>query len=297
MARTRLRGVELVGTRIAIEVPSNLDWSWSGEAIEHFSCSPESPDVYVGVRIGVADAVPSDGIVYESGGHTFEVGRRVDDWVIAVHGRGRFERVAVFDDSFSEGEVVVSPSAAAAGVAPFGHPLDEIVALHRVVRAGGLIVRGSAVPRDQRALLFLGSAQAPAADGCWGSARSQRLDGDRLALLPAERGIRLCGTPWHSDPLLSRPFSVSLDAVHVIEPARALFAERQDDCDAIQALLAHALAPVHDPACADWLLEGARRVTSQVPVLRLGLPEEKRVLPFTWGGSEAALAFAPPAAS
>jgi hypothetical protein len=56
----------------------------------------------------------------------------------------------------------------------------------------------------------------------------------------------------------------------------------------------HAVAPIHDPLCADRCFDAAVGIADQIPVVRLGLPEEKRVVPFTWGRSDTALAFAPP---
>jgi hypothetical protein len=303
MARTRLRGIELAGSRIAIEVPSHLDWMWPDERYSAFTGSPEGAAVHVGVRVGEPAEVPPAGFVYESSTHRFEVAERGDGWVVAIHSCQGLERVAVFDDDFKQGEVTILPDAAARGVAPLAHPLDELIALHRVARKGGLIVRGSAVIRDDRALVFLGSSTPPSGSGGgsrdteatgWRRAGSQQLRGDRIVLIPEVDGVRVLGSPWHSDEALSRPFNARLDALHVIQPARAVFADRLDLDDSISELLVHAFAPIHDDRCAERLFDAAADAVSHVPVLRLGLPEEKRVVPFTWGTSEASLAFAPP---
>ena len=304
MARTRLRGIDLAGSRIAIEVPPHLDWIWPHENYAAFTGSPEGAAVHVGVRVGNAPSTPQRGFLYESTSHRFEVGERGDDWVIAIHSRQGLERVAVFDADFKQGEVTVLPEAAERRIAPLAHPLDELLALHRVVRGGGLVVRGSAVLRDDRALVFLGSGQpaTPTNAACehpreasgWRRVGPEALRGDRVVLVPEVDGVSVVGTPWHRHEELARPFRARLDALHVIQPSRAVFADRLDADASVTELLEHAFAPVHDDRCADRLFDAAAAITRHAPVLRLGLPEENRVVPFTWGRSEAALAFSPP---
>jgi hypothetical protein len=293
MSRTRLRGVELAGTRIAVEVPTSIEGSWPAMRHEAFECSPEGADVYVAARVGKPLDVPLEAFVYESESHRFEIAERGEDWIVAVYGANGLERTALFDDAFSEGEVVVSDAAASDGVNPLEHPLDELLLLHRIVRAGGLVLRGSVVLRDDRALLFLGGARPPGAPTP-GRDRVTRLAGQRVVVLPAVDDVRAVGSPWTGAIELPATFSARLDALHSIRAARAVFADRLDSDGALEEVLAHALAPIHDPYCADRCFEAAAGIIERVPVLRLGLPEEKRVVPFTWGRSDTALAFAPP---
>lgn len=297
MSRTRLRGIELAGSRVAIEVPAGLDWRWPGERYESFASSAEGAQVYVGVRVGSAPSVARRGFVYESQSHRFEVAERGDDWIVSIHGGDGLERTAVFNDAFSEGEVVLSPAAASLGVAPLAHPLDELLVLHRVVRAGGLVLRGSLVLNDERALAFLGTG-APAggesAPHYWRKADTQRIAGERLVVLPSLEAVRTVGCPWIGIDGGARPFNARLDAVHSIRPSRAVFADRLDRDDAVGELLDHAVVPIHDPRCAERVFEAAAGLVDRVSLVRLGLPEEKRVIPFTWGRNDTALAFAPP---
>ena len=53
--------------------------------------------------------------------------------------------------------------------------------------------------------------------------------------------------------------------------------------------MTHAVAPIHDPLCAARSFDAAAGLIERVPVVRLGLPEERRVVPITWGRSDAAL--------
>jgi hypothetical protein len=263
--------------------------------------------------VGTADVSLEDPFVYACDGRTFEVGRAGRDWVIAVHGRDRYERVARFDERFEEGEVVVSPALAAQRRYPLEHPLDELVLVHRLAREGGLILLGSVVIREGRALAFVGQDSAtrepeaesglppgsPAREHL-ASGRGWRRLGDpllapnHLVLRIADLGVRVYGTPWQARSGLASPASARLDAVHVIRPAKAVYAERLHGAAACSELLAHVIAPVHDPESPDRLLRVVEQVARRVSVTRLGMPEENRVVPFTWGQRHAALAFAPP---
>ena len=285
--------MELAGTRIAVEVPANVEANWPGMRHEPFVCAPEGADVYVGVRTGTPPEAPRDAFVYQSGSHRFEVAERGEDWIVAVHGPGGLERTALFNDSFSEGEVILSECAAADGVTPLDHPLDELLLLHRTVRAGGLVLRGSVVLREDRALLFLGGTRAPVAEPQPDRAVA-RLAGPRVVVLPTIDGVRAVGSPWTRGVELPAVFSARLDALHSIRPSRAVFADRLERDAAVEEVLTHALAPIHDPLCADRCFEAAAGIIDRVPVVRLGMPDEKRVVPFTWGRNYTALAFVPP---
>ena len=74
-----------------------------------------------------------------------------------------------------------------------------------------------------------------------------------------------------------------------------MYAERLANESAAGELLQHVYAPVHDPECTERLMEAASGVARLVPVMKLVLPEEDRVVPFTWGQRQAALAFSAPA--
>jgi len=305
MGRTRLQGIEIAGIRIAVEIPSALRRAaqerGSGPSPEPlFGASAANPDLTVGVRIAQA-ALPQDcePIVYASAGATFDIARSAGAWWIAVHGRRRCERVARFERDFSGGEIWIAPELAGEGLHPLAHPLDELVVLHRLARNGGLVVHGSTVLREGRALVFVGRDSVPdevPRDRAWRRWQGMRLEGDRVVMRLSEDGgsVRVHGAPWLSGGGLSSPGSARLDAIHAIEASPAIFASRVVGDSAVSQLLSHVLAPVHDADSATSMLETASRVATLVPLLRLGLPEERRVVPFTWGQRHAALAFAPP---
>lgn len=306
MGRTKVRGVELGGVRLAVEVPPGFAWQWPARWFPELTCSPYNPDVYVGVRVGVTAVPRFDAIAYSCYGGSFEIGRVGEDWVVVVHGRERFERVAWFDDCFRQGEIVISPRALSSRTHavdhPLQHPLDDLIVMHRVIHGGGLVLRGSALVRNGSALVFLGAARPPA-DPLLprGSAKyeSEMLAHDQVVLQREGSGMRAYGTPWRVEAPVPAPLSAHLEALYVMSSSRnGISARRLDPEGALSELLSHAYAPVHDAASAERQLEAARRVADRVPLLVLERPErsEERVISFGWGHRQAALGFAPPPA-
>jgi len=302
MARTRLRGVELAGIRLAIEVPPSLPWTWPDSSVAALVCSPWEPDIYVGVRVGRPQMPPCETVVYVSRGVTFEIGRADGEWVIAVYGPGGCERVACFDAALRQGEVVIAPEAAHGCSYPLQHPLDELVVLHRLALEGGLLLRGRTMLRDGRALLLLGAAQVPDEFTTTLHASTQTpvpLDEQHVVLRIREdscggREVWLHTLSWAPDASRPGNTSVLLEAIHVTEAGEELSAEHVVGDRAIRGILEYAFAPVHDSEYAERLLSSVESVASCVPVLCIRTPAPRNVLPMAWGHRGAAMGYAPP---
>ena len=66
MGRTKLRGIEMAGIRIAIEVPSTLPWKLD-PGLAAFESSAMDPDVHIGVRVAQTRLPVGETFFYESG--------------------------------------------------------------------------------------------------------------------------------------------------------------------------------------------------------------------------------------
>lgn len=302
MARTRLRGIELAGTRLAVEAPPGFDWDWPESGLARHACAPLDPDVHVGVTIGRVAPPDWDPITYSFEGGTFDVGLVGDEWWMAIHRIDhRFERVACFDRSFSEGVVTISPGAVESCRHPLDGPLLDLLLIHRTIGAGGLVLSGTAIVDRGRALAIL-SPEDQRIDASRPSLRAWlRKDADGVVQTPGTRFVvrmhdgvaRVYGLPGsfgHSEAAVSG----RLDAVHLLSRTERVEVDPLSASEAIHALVEHACAPVHAPEMAEQLLDAAESIGGAVPVLRLGVPVEQRVVPFDWGQREASLGFARP---
>jgi hypothetical protein len=294
MERTKLRGITVAGLRLAIEAPPALPWHWPEGVLTRFATSTENADLHVGVRVGEAKAPPQRALRYDSEGGIFDVAREGREFVIALRIRGALQRVARFDEGFRWGEVVVLPDSlyARACYYPLAYPLDELIFLHKIVREGGLMLHSCGILRDGDALLFAG----PSGSGKTTISRLMRkragasvLSDDRVVLRPDGSEIRIFGTPWHGDGELSSTDSARLRGIHVIRHAGEILAEPLCGASAACAVLENAFLPAHDPIGADTAVDFVANLVKRVPVIRLGFPNDDRVVRYAWGSSSTAV--------
>jgi len=287
--RTKLRGITVAGLRLAIEAPPSLPWHWPEGALTRFATSAADADLQVGVRIGEVQAPSHRALRYDSGGGIFDVARDGSDFVIALRIRGVLQRVARFDEGFRCGEVVIAPDSFYARECyyPLAYPLDELIFLHRIVRDGGLMLHACGILRGGHALLFSGPSGAGKTTLSRLMSRhagASVLSDDRVVLRPDGEGeIRIFGTPWHGDGELSSTESAPLRGIHLIRHAPEVLAEPLCGATAAGAVLENAFLPAHDPLGADTALDFVASLVEAVPVIRLGFPNDERVVRYAWG--------------
>jgi hypothetical protein len=236
MGRTRLRGIELAGIKLAVQSPPEFEWDWPEQDLAALSVAASDPDVYVGVSVSAVNVPDWDPITYSYESGTFDIGQ----------------------------------------------------------------VDGKAVIENGRAMAFLGfdDVETTESEGVrsrrTGGAESRRnTPGNRFAIRIQDDQVRVHGLTG-ANTALEPGVSARLDAVHVVTQSRDVYADPLPAEDATTELLQYVYAPVHDPDRAESLMLAAAQLAERVPVMRLGMPEEKRVVPFAWGQRHAALAFALP---
>lgn len=270
MTRTRLRGLEIGGVQMGIELPESCPWRWPDAPIARFACLPRDPEVHVGVRVGSVPQGDLGGERYRISAWTFEVCRRGEDWLLGLERDGHREQLAHFDRDFRSGEVLVAASDGGPAF-PLRTPLDEWIVLHRTVARGGLCLSATARAVEGHASLRLGAGVRGAPEGL-GSSLASMVRGARSTILLREQAGRLYAyrTPWSDsvDPRLARVAPVS--DVMLIEDAERPYRERLDPDEAADLLLSHAVVSVSDEVLLDRVLCNARRLAERVPVLRVG---------------------------
>lgn len=292
MARTRLRGLEIGGIQLGIEVPESYEWEWPDGPVADFQCLPRDPEVHVGLRVADVEAEDLGGECYAIGPWTFEVARVGSDWRLGLSIGGRRAQLASFDREFEAGEVTVSREMAARRTYPLRGPLDEWIVLHRTVARGGLCLAGSAVCEDGQAVIRLGATESSTAHR-W-STPSTSLLGRNVVLVRETRGqLRLFRTPWSgsNDPALGREARVR--ELESIEDAERPYVDVLDSSDAAERLVSHAIVPLCDDRLLDRVLRNARRIGRGVRVVERGGHLEHEA-PMAWRSPQLQGAFAPP---
>ncbi len=293
MARTRLRGLEIGGIQIGIEVPENCDWQWPEGPVSDFQCLPREPEVHVGVRVGEVGCEDLGGERYAIGAWTFEVARRGSDWWLGLSYNGRRAQLAIFDRDFCTGEVTISRDTARTRTYPLRGPLDEWIVLHRTVARGGLCLTASAVAAEGQAVVRLGALIVPTTNR-W-LTPSTNLLGRHSILVREERGqLRLFRTPWSEsiDPMLG--FEARVREFHRAEEAEHPFSEILDANDAADLLVTHAVVPLCDDGLLDQVLHNAQKIAAAARVLEIGKSADPGAAPMAWRSAQLQGAFAPP---
>ncbi len=292
MARTQLRGLEIAGIQIGIEVDRNCPWEWPDDVISGYSCLPRNPDVHVGVRTGDVGNADLAGERYALGAWTFEVARDGEDWVLGLSRSGQREQLAFFDKEFKAGEIVMSNDAALRHGYPLSSPLDEWIVLHRMVARGGLCLNASALSVQGQARVLLG-ARDPNSGNRWTTPLTTMLG--RNTLWIGEEGGRLLvyRTPW-GDAMdrqlgaVSRVLEFSL-----VEESERPFREILDPGEAAELLVTHAVVPLCDEGLLERVMRNAQRMGERTRVLRLG-EVRTSFAPMAWQSPQLQGGFAPP---
>ncbi len=284
MGRTRLRGFEWAGLKLAVEAPAGWSWDWP----EHLSrriCHPESPDVYVSVHPLREHRVVKNALPYSHEGSLFEAGRRGGDHYLVIGGD---RRVARFDRDFRWCDVWLPPSAIRNRIFPLARPLDDLVVIHRALVRGALAVRATAAVQQGRALVVLGDSRL--ADPKRGTARWEGW----LLLEPRGDGTRVYPLPSTLQTGTTARGGALLDGLHVSDSVAndESLAGVLDPEIAAGEILRFAFAPLAGSGSADRLLGAATRLAAGVSLVRLGPASGQR---FSWRRARSSLALVPPA--
>jgi hypothetical protein len=286
MGRTRLRGFAWAGVKLAIEVPAAVEWQWP-EALVDRTCHPEDADVHVSVERLRQPSPACDVLRYAHQGRVFEAGREGRDHVVHIVRDGR---VARFDPAFRWARIALPDAAARAGVFPLASPLDDLLLIHRVIAAGGLVLRAMAAVRQGRALVILGDA-TPAPPG-----PSTALWSGWLVLQPGREGFDVYPLPstLRSGARSRNALGARLEGLHLLDSAADddTVAATLDPEIAAAELLRFAFAPLGSASHVDPIVEAATVLARRVPVLRLaGLGGAR----FAWRATPARTSLVPPA--
>ena len=284
MGRTKLRGFEWAGLRLAVEVPAGWSWEWPRDLSQRI-CHPEKPDVYVSVHPLREHRVLKSALPYSHDGSLFEAGRLGGDHYLMVYGDRRLAR---FDPDFRWCNVWLPPSAIRNRVFPLARPLDDLVVIHRALVRGALAVRATAAVQRGRALVVLGDSRL--ADPKPGTVIWEGW----LLLEPRGEGTRVYPLPSTLQTGTTPRAGALLEGLHVIDSVANddSLTRTLDPEIAAGEILRFAFAPLAGSNSTNRLLEAATRLAERVRVVRLGAASGQR---FVWRRARSPLSLVPPA--
>jgi hypothetical protein len=269
--RTRLRGLEIAGIQMGIEVPETYVWQWPASPVAEFVCLPRGPEVHIGLRVAEFSSADLGGESYRLGAWTFEVVSCGDDWLLGLSRRGVRELLARFDRDFRNGEILVSKGMAGQGCFPLRRPLDAWIVLNRTVAGGGLVLDGRVGAENALARIRLGAdVSGRPSHHRWTTHGMESLSRNTVVLREEGGRLRNFSTPWSdvTEPLFGH--SVPVADVTIAEEAERPYRECLDPDEAAELLVAHAVVPLCDEKLFDRVLYNARKIAEQLKVVRVG---------------------------
>ncbi|MFK7897973.1 MAG: hypothetical protein AB8G23_19225 [Myxococcota bacterium] len=269
MARTRLRGLEIAGIQMGIEVPETCDWEWPDGPVADFTCLPRDPEVHIGLRVGETGEADLGGERYALGAWTFEIARRGADWLLGLSRRGQREQLAVFNEEFTAGEITLSRAASRMRSFPLRTPIDEWIVLHRTVARGGICLTARAAAELGGARIDLGVGPVPPADR-WRTPSNSFLGRNAILIREDLGRLRTFRTPWSAAMDERLPMSSRVVEINAFEETEHPYRELLDGNDAAELLVQHAIVPVCDENLLERVLRNAQRIALGARVARLG---------------------------
>jgi hypothetical protein len=284
MEAKQLRGFELAGLRLVVEVPTGWNWVWPDVGSQR-SCSFEKPDIHVAVHALREQRVLEHAQLYSHEGSLFEAERCGGNSYLLVSGDRRLARL---DADARRCDVWLPPTAIRSRVLPLARPLADLVLIHRALARGALAVRATAAVRRGRALVVLGESRL--ADPKPGTV----IWAGWLLLEPRVGGAWVYPLPSTLQTGVTPQVGALLEGLQTTQPGSNDDSLTQilDPESAAAEILRFAFAPVTGDTSANPMLEAATRLAESVSTLRLGAVGGER---FGWRRTRSASCLVPPA--
>ena len=299
MGRTRLRSIELAGLRIAVESTHEYDWDWpAAGGLSDRACSSAGADIRVAISCGEITPPSWDPISYAFEGGSFDVALVDEEWWVGVHAQGRrFERLARFNRSLTEGEVILAPGMQAGLTHPLEGPMLDWLLTHAIMERGGLVLAGSAILDSGSALAVLSADSKAVGAACegsnWDGSVPRVTPGARFVVRPVGDDFRAYALSFDTYEDETR-LQGDLKAIHMVDRTCGVGMTLVESETAMDAVLSRVCVPIHAPELADKILSAVSRLVVRVPVARVGLAEEQCTALFDWGSPKTDLGFAMP---
>lgn len=271
-ARGSRLALRIGGISFGLFAPTSLQLALDPEMLP-FQADVAVPDVHLNVDWTDNLPMPQTTPLFDSGG-LWSLFEESDSY--AFYLRTSFlgdapYKAAWFDRDFRRGRISLAQRFydASQPVNPLEYPLDELIAIHRLSRDGGVEVHAVGVVDEfGRGHLFVGHSGAGKSTSArlWQKRPGARILSDDRIILRLENGAaRMYGTPWHGDAGLALADSANLFAIYFLEHGARNQFTRISAVRAAAELLARSFVPHHSAEALESTLDSLDRITRHTP--------------------------------
>lgn len=249
-----------------------IAWEWDAPS-RRFLVEPGPPDVELTVRAG--SVPPNDGELLFDSGAVWRIYRDGDGYRVECRAEGYGPdpyKIAIFDPSFTRGEIVLSPVAIEQRINPFQYPLDEVLTAHLLGRGRGVELHSCGViDRSGQGRLFVGVSGAGKTTTArlWSDEAAGIVSDDRVIVREHDGGFWIHGTPWHGEAEISQPERAPLAGVYLLVQSPVNELRPLSHAAAVARLFRCAFPPFYDAASLDFTVAFLAKLVGTVPVREL----------------------------
>jgi hypothetical protein len=187
-------------------------------------------------------------------------------------------KVALFDETFTRGEIVIRPALA---VGPLDYPLDEVLLANLLGRGRGVELHScGVVDRDGRGHLFVGVSGAGKTTTArlWEGEAEAIVSDDRVIVRERDGAMWMYGTPWHGEAELSMQRGAPLAGVYLLAQAETNELRTLSAGEAVARLFGCAFPLFYDAEALDFTVSFLGRLCASVPVRELRFVRDQSVV-------------------
>lgn len=253
-----------------------------------FAVAAGRPDITLTARRGTLDSSPPGTLEFEAGG-LWRLYRSQDRptfrFFVPDHGATPVQE-ARFSADFSRGEVVFEERLFPPGsaVAPFGHPLDELLVATYLAGRGGVLVHACGLHHPEVGGLLLcgfsGAGKTTTARLWERRGGVTILSDDRIVLRTGDGPVRMYGTPWHGEARLSSASDCELAAILVLAHGETNRLTPLAPGEAVAALVARGFPPYSSSESLAAVLATLAAVVAATPCFGFEFTPDERSVEF-----------------
>ena len=164
---------------------------------------------------------------------------------------------------------------------PYFGPTLELLLIHYLAQARGVILHACGIIIENRGILFLGESGAGKSTLARMWAQENGVDilsDDRVVVRKQGSEFRVYGTPWHGEAAFGSPREARLERIFFLSHGKENSVKDMKALDPVSHLLTCSFPPLWDSHGMEFVLEFFSQLAAQVPCQELSFRPEKSAL-------------------